>query len=337
MCLLISHPADTQFDFSDIEDFYSYNKDGIGIMYSDSGVLRVVKLLPKDALEAHTFYLEHAAGRDCVIHFRMKTHGDIDLENCHPYKVYGDGSTMPVYMAHNGVLHTGNAADKSMSDTWHYIKDYIIPLTEDRPELLFDDTFVELLEAHIGSGNKFIFMNSEGQTSIVNRAAFVEHKGALLSNTYAWSAFLHGHGDKWSKAYSGSFRSGFLHGYGDKYDDYKYDDKYDDYSKTYPSTAPKPAEEEDEADPVGAFYTAVDDWSDMLFDVLDKAGFRNAYKQISFADAETFYNATGEDYSWNLVEMVEEGLLTESQVQDAFDRVLLGVALSEAELAGFVS
>jgi len=39
---------------------------------------------------------------ECIIHYRMKTHGDIDMDNCHPSRVTDD-----IWMAHNGILSMG--------------------------------------------------------------------------------------------------------------------------------------------------------------------------------------------------------------------------------------
>jgi hypothetical protein len=122
----------------------------------------------------------------------MKTHGDIDLENCHPYKV-----TDEIWMAHNGILSMGNPIDKTKSDTWHFIKYILRPALEANPMLIFDIDYQTYLEEMIGGSNKFAFMHSSGESVVINYDAGVEHEGAWLSNTYAWSAHKHGHGVKY--------------------------------------------------------------------------------------------------------------------------------------------
>jgi predicted glutamine amidotransferase len=66
----------------------------------------------------HSFSACLQDDREIAIHFRWTTHGKTDMLNCHPYDV------IPGFIAmmHNGVLHTGNAADKNKSDTWHFIQ-----------------------------------------------------------------------------------------------------------------------------------------------------------------------------------------------------------------------
>lgn len=202
MCILIHHPANVSFSDELLNDFYAHNSDGFGAMYSEGGKLVVVKTLGKPQ-EINALYKDALKGRECIIHYRMKTHGDIDLENCHPYKV-----TDEIWMAHNGILSMGNPVDKSKSDTWHFIKFMLRPALEANPMLIFDLDYQQYLEEMIGGSNKFAFMHSSGESVVINYDAGVEHEGAWLSNTYAWSSHLHGHGVKHktsNKYYSGSW------------------------------------------------------------------------------------------------------------------------------------
>lgn len=203
MCILIHHPANVSFSDELLNDFYAHNSDGFGAMYSEGGKLVVVKTLGKPQ-EINALYKDALKGRECIIHYRMKTHGDIDMENCHPYKV-----TDEIWMAHNGILSMGNPVDKSKSDTWHFIKYILRPALEANPALIFDVDYQLYLEDMIGGSNKFAFMHSSGKSVVLNYDAGVEHEGAWLSNTYAWSAHLHGHGARYksggNKYYTGSW------------------------------------------------------------------------------------------------------------------------------------
>ena len=190
MCILIHHPANVSFSDELLNDFYSYNSDGFGAMYSEGGQLVIVKTLGNPQ-EINAIYKDVLKGRECIIHYRMKTHGDIDLDNCHPYKVTDD-----IWMAHNGILSMGNPIDKAKSDTWHFIKYILRPALEANPMLIFDIDYQTYLEEMIGGSNKFAFMHSSGESVVINYDAGVEHEGAWLSNTYAWSAHKHGHGRK---------------------------------------------------------------------------------------------------------------------------------------------
>lgn len=190
MCLLVKQSS-TAPNLSNewLENFYSFNSDGVGVMYSENGILIIEKALPKSSREFVNFYRSHIQGRDCAFHLRMKTHGDIDLENCHPYEVlnrkdHGEN----VWLMHNGILATGNDADKSKSDTWHYIRNFLRPMLADNPKFLFHPSFAEIVGEHIGASNKFILMSDSGKTVTINEDCGVYWAGLWLSNEYAWSA-----------------------------------------------------------------------------------------------------------------------------------------------------
>ena len=187
MCLIItgqsSKVRSTLLDTTGmLSEIYSINPDGIGVMYSTSKGLKVVKTLPKNVNDAHAFIKKLPTdAREIALHFRWTTHGDTDLLNCHPYDVV----TGYVAMMHNGVLHTGNAADKTKSDTWHFINDYLKEAVHDAPNLIHTKGFLTMLADFIGD-NRFVFMDGDGRMSHVNYDQGVEHDGLWFSNTYAW-------------------------------------------------------------------------------------------------------------------------------------------------------
>lgn len=165
-----------------LDDIYSSNSDGIGVMYATTKGLKVVKRLPKSSAEARTM-ITHLPidDRELAIHFRYTTHGDTNLDNCHPYDV------VPGYVAlmHNGILHTGNSADRSKSDTWHFVQDFLQDAVHLSPDIIYTQGFLNLLSEFI-EDNRFVFMNGEGRISHVNRDQGIEHDGLWFSNTYAW-------------------------------------------------------------------------------------------------------------------------------------------------------
>jgi hypothetical protein len=182
MCILINHPADASFSDELLRDFYIHNPDGFGIMYGDGNKLHVTKTMGS-VDETIALYRDIAEGRDCVIHYRMRTHGDTDLDNCHPYRVTDD-----LWMAHNGILSSGNPLDTKKSDTWHFIEYIIKPIAESNMDLIFDPIWLEMIGDMIGSTNKFAFCHSDGRIALVNEQAGIQFGGSWLSNTYAWSA-----------------------------------------------------------------------------------------------------------------------------------------------------
>jgi hypothetical protein len=158
-------------------------------MFSNNGDLVIKKIIPKNAQEFIQFYRADIQGRDCAFHLRMRTHGAIDLLNCHPYEVLNRAEHgIDLWLMHNGILSTGNKADEKMSDTWHYINDYLKPMLAGNPDFAFHPAFQALIADHIGSSNKFVLMDNEGRQVVINESAGVYWGGLWLSNTYAWDA-----------------------------------------------------------------------------------------------------------------------------------------------------
>jgi len=190
MCLLVTQSSTSPI-LSDawLEDFYDFNSDGVGVMFANNGDLVIKKIIPKTAKEFIQFYRSDIQGRDCAFHLRMRTHGAIDLINCHPYEVLNRAEHgIDLWLMHNGILSTGNKANEKMSDTWHYINDYLKPMLAGNPDFAFHPAFQALIADHIGGSNKFVLMDNEGRQVVINQDAGVYWGGLWLSNTYAWSA-----------------------------------------------------------------------------------------------------------------------------------------------------
>ena len=184
MCLLVdqSHLSDFSYEF--LAGVYRKNSDGLGIMFAEDGKVKVFKHLPKSVDDFISFYDTYAKGKDCIWHARMKTHGNIDMENCHPYQVTDD-----IFMAHNGILSTGNDPDEAKSDTWHFINWVLRPALQAQPELLHDLGFQQYIAHMIGSSNKFAFMDGSGESVVLNLKSGVNYEKSWLSNTYAWDYY----------------------------------------------------------------------------------------------------------------------------------------------------
>lgn len=222
MCLIIVGKAETlRATLLDtpglLADIYRSNPDGIGIMYASVRGLRIFKKLPKNSQEARHF-LSRMPGdeRNLAVHFRWTTHGHTNKDNCHPYTVV-EGECA---MMHNGVLRTGNSADTSKSDTWHFIKDYLQTGVAMAPGLVHDAGFRALVKDFIGNTNRFVFMTNDGQVSIVNSKEGIEHNGLWFSNTYAWSPglLIPGRHVKY-----GGYQGGYQGGYRGGWEGYDYD------------------------------------------------------------------------------------------------------------------
>jgi hypothetical protein len=191
MCLIIQKRAGDVIHPDWLADFHGRNHDGAGVMWFDhtKNAVQVEKVCAPTLGAWLAFYAKHAAWRDCVIHLRMRTHGEINELNTHPYYVAAG-----IWLMHNGVLRHGNAKDTSRSDTWHYIRDILRPKLSKRPSLMHSKKFQREIADDIGSNNRFVLLGLDGVPVVINRHSGVEWNGLWLSNTYAWSSGAAGFG-----------------------------------------------------------------------------------------------------------------------------------------------
>jgi hypothetical protein len=345
MCLLVKQKLGNSFSDDWLKDFFRKNDDGIGVMWAENNVLYTQKLLPKNEQEMIDFYREAVDGKECAFHLRMRTHGDTDLENCHPYKVFGEDEGYPLYLMHNGVLSTGNAKDPSKSDTWHYIQDII------RPALMADKTqfmapwFKTLIEDHIGRGNKFVMMDAYGNVVTFNKSSGVDWDGNWMSNTYAWSANKAGLVPGYSKLsdWGDDFvnygsHGGVGYGYGYNPNRTAASDGNRICNIT-PITVFTGSDPQGKLPGVGDIVSQNDndspnsdllkrnathdeiadalDFADMLFAAFGLMEMEQAIEQLNLAQAANMY-LDDPDSAWTFFEEVEQGIYTEAGVFEKF-------------------
>lgn len=115
MCCIIYRPKDAPEIKKDyIEKIIAKNPHGWGLAFSDKKDVFVQKSLVMDEAIEQIRRLEKK-NIEFLFHARWATHGDKDLENCHPYDL-----TKGV-LFHNGKIDI-KCHNKKMSDTWHFSK-----------------------------------------------------------------------------------------------------------------------------------------------------------------------------------------------------------------------
>ncbi len=178
MCLLIHKPKDAALPALLLESAAAFNPHGYGfVSYGPDGALVVRRSSTTSTAELHDLYDEFR-DEECVIHLRYGTSGLVDFENTHPIRI-----TQDIYLAHNGTLNMERHASER-SDTWHLVNDYLEPILRNRPELLYDRFFQDLVSSFGGANNRFVFVDgAKRQTLIINREQGFELDGVWLSNT----------------------------------------------------------------------------------------------------------------------------------------------------------
>lgn len=302
MCLIISKPAGVQFDEKFILGTYNKNKDGIGIMYAENNVLYSAKIAPKNFAEVKAFWDTHVlTDRECVVHFRMQTHGPVETKNAHPFVVLGSEDGYPLQLIHNGILHTDNLEDVSQTDTALYIKNYLRPMLLKNPEFFLTPAFAEIIGEHIGRGNRFVLLDAYGNRVTINEDTGVTHNGAWLSNTYAWDTTGSAHG-RTSYASKGWLPY------------YDTDDFWKEKGVTYAKPAlVTPIDDADELAESDFFY-------DTLMDALVDARMYKAERSVRYSEVAAYLEQYGND-AWTLLDMLENNAYTEDELLEELRRV----------------
>lgn len=188
MCVIIHKPAGVEFPAEALANAHGNNPDGFGFMYYDQQIQRVVaKKTIKWTTEKIQEIVQSQKDIEACYHFRWKTHGVISDAQCHPFKILDkDRDGFDAYFMHNGVI-SGVKEETGESDTQAFNRIILKPLLAEKPSLIEQYAFQQLVEKFIGTGNKLCFMHSDGKVFKVNEDAGVEFEGCWVSNKYSFN------------------------------------------------------------------------------------------------------------------------------------------------------
>lgn len=208
MCIIIWKPADKEIPKWRLQASMDQNRHGWGLMWREDGRVRTVKSTVMEDFWKHYDQVKH---RSVAIHFRFRTHGNIDNEQAHPYQILDyDKDGMDLWLMHNGVIPI-ETPDKTKSDTWTWIQTYIRPLLKSDLGLYHDPEFWKFVRDDVG-GSRLMFLDDEGNFQYVGNWEKID--GCLYSNLspfwgeddyvgYGYGGWS-GHGKNWG--YSGKRR-----------------------------------------------------------------------------------------------------------------------------------
>lgn len=176
MCIIAIKPAGHTIPDSIIKTMWDGNSHGAGFMYAENGRVKVVKGFMK--LAAFQKALAKHNHRKVVMHFRIKTHGDVSPELTHPFWVHKNG----VAMVHNGIIwdyakKASNTESDSLLYARHFGRRFQRPM-----EALADATVNAAIAQEIGY-SKLVFMDGGGEVAIVNEKLGTWADGVWYSNS----------------------------------------------------------------------------------------------------------------------------------------------------------
>ena len=182
MCVMCALPSGSEITQKEFETCWNSNPDGGGFSYLDENSNFVtVKSLDYDEFRASWIYhhSKHGKNSPFILHFRAASHGEINVDNCHPFKV-----NQNYVMAHNGTLNKVPLVKKEgkpdgRSDTKTFVEDYLSVLPSNFNN---NNTIRTFLIDFIGTNNKLIFLDKRGAFTIYNKSSGIDDNNRWFSN-----------------------------------------------------------------------------------------------------------------------------------------------------------
>ena len=153
---------------------YENNPDGYGMMMAGKKGLVYHKDV-KDFDDFWKYWRDMDRDVPRAIHFRRKTHGLINKENCHPF--FPNGS---VGFMHNGIIQV-EEVHKDMNDTYNFMMLKMKPFIDKYPDIVEDKLFYKLIEEITGN-SRLLFLTANGTFHMTNEKAWESRYGAMFSN-----------------------------------------------------------------------------------------------------------------------------------------------------------
>ena len=194
MCLALYKPAKAKLNQDDMRTAFKANPDGAGFAYYDPSLKRVV--IQRGYFTFNDLWADLTPIMDdncpLILHYRWATHGDINVENCHPFQLT-DGA-----LIHNGIISgMGTSKYKSASkyytppvgktcadmecsddrsDTREFVEDYLADMGVSELRAA-----KKLIEHTIGY-SKLVTIHNDGSVIIFNESSGHWRNGVWYSN-----------------------------------------------------------------------------------------------------------------------------------------------------------
>ncbi|MGE3774766.1 MAG: hypothetical protein AB7I32_17710 [Gammaproteobacteria bacterium] len=177
MCLIVHKPAGRALPAALLRSAAAFNPHGAGLVALPATREAVIRRAAVTRADEILGWAAEHVDDECVLHFRYRTRGGVDIDNTHPLPV-----TQHIHLFHNGTLAVDSHTPER-SDSWHLARDFLAPVLTRRPALLGDATFGRMLAAAIGRLNRVVLVDTQArQVVVVNREAGLERDGLWLSN-----------------------------------------------------------------------------------------------------------------------------------------------------------
>ena len=218
MCLLTFLPENVDFDYERARVSAQSNPDGFGFAIHAGVAIVKDHDMDFEKLWLRWVDLRKTYRGPALFHFRITTHGDTNISNCHPFDVDGKPNTV---LAHNGILPLTMPLNDNRSDT-KLFAELVLPAIGG-VEALDNKERLEELE-NWAIGNKLVVLTVDEKAQfdwyIINEKLGHWDFGMWWSNssykrTYATNYINYGY----TSPYLGSTKSTYRNDIYDDYDD----------------------------------------------------------------------------------------------------------------------
>lgn len=218
MCIIICKPYGKKVPLNHLEEAFKRNPDGAGIAYTTGNGITI-----KKGFFDYNHFLKKCQKYNredvaTVFHFRIATHGGVNLKLCHPFPITAENTDiekkklthLKYAVAHNGVLRlNGLKIEEDDSDTTAFIKTHLHPIYTVREEKIAKNEEVanydNIIESLI-NGSKLAIIGDNGYIKRYGRG-WQEDNGIYYSNssyqkiTYQnnWSRWQNKNANRWNE------------------------------------------------------------------------------------------------------------------------------------------
>lgn len=173
MCIAIVKPKDKTISKETLRTCFNGNPDGAGFAYVKDNKIYINKFMEFDKF--YDEYVVHEHESNMLIHFRIATHGGVNLDNTHPFKLNDR-----MVLIHNGIISGyGEKKDGGLSDTRDFIDKVIGNISY---KMWKSPYFRKLVGSAIGY-SKLAILDNKGNTIIINEDKGVWDDGIWYSNS----------------------------------------------------------------------------------------------------------------------------------------------------------
>ncbi len=184
MCIIAVVPKEKRLVDEVLHNCWTLNSQGAGFAYAKDGKIHVVKeLASRNKFEyLYKKHQELAPESTFVLHWRVRTHGTVSLENVHPFWVNKD-----LVMFHNGTI-TNMPDDKQRSDSNLFNR---LVLQRLPAGWKHSKAILHLLQDRI-NGSRMAFLSSTGHVIVLNKQAWNESTDGIMFSNDGWKgSWLH--------------------------------------------------------------------------------------------------------------------------------------------------